>query len=333
MLTILPQQAHPASNASLPPLVSIIIPCYNSAEFIAEAIESALAQTYPRVEILVIDDGSTDGSADIIARYPVRSFHTSRAHVSAARNFGIRESLGQYVLFLDSDDRLLPNAVSAGVNAISMRPDCCMTAGGHNLIAENGDLLRTRTKPLHTRDAYARLLKHNFIECTSSVLFRRSAIIDAGGFDIDLHVSEDYDIYLRMARQCSMCLHSEVITEYRIHGSNISHKSAMMLVTTLKVLHRQHRYAFTSLKRSLCYLYGTWFWRRKYGRQLTRELVTNRQAMQKGNPDPWRILLREYPVGVLIALASRLLPFAAATALLNKVSGVKYTAPTTGSIS
>jgi len=105
------------------PLVSIVIPCYNCERFVGEAIESAMAQSYSPVEIIVVDDGSIDNSREVIARYPVRLFCIDHQGVSAARNRGIDESAGEFLLFLDSDDRLLPNAVACGVKILTDHPD------------------------------------------------------------------------------------------------------------------------------------------------------------------------------------------------------------------
>src|SRR5215210_2105808 len=94
------------------PLVSVIIPCYNQAHFLGEAIESVLGQSYPNFEIVVVDDGSPDDTAEVAARYPeVRYICQDNQGLSAARNTGLGQSEGEYVVFLDADDRLLPEAL------------------------------------------------------------------------------------------------------------------------------------------------------------------------------------------------------------------------------
>src|SRR5918993_1194548 len=98
------------------PLVSVIIPCYNQAHFLPEAIDSVLNQTYPNYEIIVIDDGSTDDATGVARRYDnVRCIRQDNQGLPASRNIGFQESRGSYLLFLDSDDRLLPNALQVGV--------------------------------------------------------------------------------------------------------------------------------------------------------------------------------------------------------------------------
>ena len=91
-----------------PPLVSVVIACYNQGRFLGEAIESALRQTYAPIEVIVADDGSTDRTAEVAAAYPVRCLRQRNQGAPAARNHGFRESHGRFVLFLDADDRLLP---------------------------------------------------------------------------------------------------------------------------------------------------------------------------------------------------------------------------------
>ena len=96
-------------------LVSVVIPCYNQAHFLGEAIESVLAQTYPHLEIVVVDDGSTDNTGEVAARYPgVRYVRQENQGLAAARNTGLRHSSGDYLVFLDADDRLLATGRGGG---------------------------------------------------------------------------------------------------------------------------------------------------------------------------------------------------------------------------
>ena len=102
-------------RSELAPLVSVVIPCYNSARYLGETIESVLAQTYARVEVIVVDDGSIDTTPKIAQSYPVQYLYKTNGGISAARNTGVVHSRGKYVLFLDHDDRLLPTAVEVGL--------------------------------------------------------------------------------------------------------------------------------------------------------------------------------------------------------------------------
>lgn len=111
-------------------LVSVIIPCYNQAHFMGDAIESVLAQTWPQREIIVVDDGSRDDPAAVVARYAgVRLLRQSNQGVSAARNHSLRESRGEFLVFLDADDRLTPQALETHLQHLQARPDCALPQG------------------------------------------------------------------------------------------------------------------------------------------------------------------------------------------------------------
>ncbi|HWO47940.1 MAG TPA: glycosyltransferase family A protein, partial [Solirubrobacterales bacterium] len=112
------------------PLVSVVIPCWNQAHYLGEAIESALSQSYPSLEVIVVDDGSEDNSAAVAARFPgVRCLRQGNSGVAAARNRGLAEAGGEYAVFLDADDRLLPDALAVGVRELEARPETAFAAG------------------------------------------------------------------------------------------------------------------------------------------------------------------------------------------------------------
>src|SRR5215212_207946 len=119
-------------------LVSVVIPCYNQAHFLGEAIESVLAQNHLRFEIVVVDDGSTDDTAEVAACYPgVRCVRQDNRGLSAARNNGLRHSEGEYVVFLDADDRLLPEALETGLKCFEAHPECAYVYGHFRVIARD----------------------------------------------------------------------------------------------------------------------------------------------------------------------------------------------------
>src|SRR5690242_15112878 len=112
-----------------PDAVSVVIPCFNQAQFLNEAIDSALRQTCPPAEVLVVDDGSDDNTAAIVAGYPsVRYLLQTHRGLAAARNTGLRHVQGTYVLFLDADDRLLSRAVAVGMATLRERPECAFVS-------------------------------------------------------------------------------------------------------------------------------------------------------------------------------------------------------------
>src|SRR6266436_3475630 len=123
-------------------LVSVIIPCYNQAHFLHEAIDSVLAQTYSNREILVVDDGSSDATAAVARSYPhVRYVYQENAGPSAARNTGLKQTRGEYLVFLDADDRLLPEALEVGVDCLRQRSKCAFAFGRCRFVTADGSML------------------------------------------------------------------------------------------------------------------------------------------------------------------------------------------------
>jgi glycosyltransferase involved in cell wall biosynthesis len=291
------------------PLVSVIVPCYNGAAFLEETLRSALAQSYAQVEVVVVDDGSTDSSPEIARRFPVRYIRQPNRGLCEARNVGIRESKGDYLVFLDADDRLKPRAIEAGLRALSQRPDCAMTVGDHVFIAADGGYLASSAKECSTHSHYEALLKSNFIEMIASVLFRRSIFDELGGFDATLRVAEDYELYLRIARALPICCHAAIVAEYRKHGTNTSRNSELMLTTTLQVLKDQAKYLGNDAGRLIAFHEGVRSWRKQYGRQLASELARSYSTL------PIDHLLRKllrlagyYPQGLFLLMLLRMFP-------------------------
>jgi glycosyltransferase involved in cell wall biosynthesis len=298
-----------STSEALDPLVSVIVPCYNAAEFLEEALRSVLAQSYPEVEVLVVDDGSTDNSAEIARRFPVRYIRQENRGLSEARNTGIRESKGSYLVFLDADDRLKPRAIETGLAALAPRPDCALTVGDHVFIAPDSSYLADSVKERHLHSHYEALLRSNFIEMISSVLFRRSIFDEVGGFDATLRVAEDYELYLRIARGWPICCHPVIVAEYRMHGTNTSRDSELMLTTTLQVLKSQARYLDNDPGRLIAFRAGVKSWRKQYGRQLASELARSYSTLRMNH------LLRKlvrlcsyYPQGLLMIMLLRVHP-------------------------
>lgn len=185
------------------PLVSVVIPAYNRADTIARALESVLAQDYARLEVIVVDDGSTDATQAVVAGFAdprIRLVAQANAGVSAARNRGIAEARGALVAFLDSDDEWLPGKVSAQV-ALFQRasPRLGLVYTGFASVAADGTA--TEHPARHRGWIYRDLLARNVVTgCGSTAMFRRAALELAGGFDPALPANEDYDLVLRVAR-------------------------------------------------------------------------------------------------------------------------------------
>ncbi len=290
------------------PLVSVVITCYNSARYLAETLASVVAQTHPRIEIIVVDDGSSDNTASIAQSYPVTYLHQQNQGVSAARNNGILHCRGEYVQFLDHDDRLLPQAIEIGVSLLERHPACAMAVGEHRYIAADGTALGYSSKRSVGRNHYLALLQHNFIESPCSVLHRRSTLPINGVFDNSVQGAEDYELYLRIARQGELILHEAVVAEYRLHNGSLSRDGERMILVTHRVLQMELPYVRGDRKKLRQHDRGCLFARRLFGRRLTRELLRCAGLPVPEAQRKLELLRRYYPLGFVAVALSRLLP-------------------------
>ncbi len=297
----------PSATDATPPLVSVVIPCYNSSRYLAEAIESVLLQTYPRIEIIVVDDGSTDETARIARSYPVHYIYQVNRGLSAARNTGILHCEGEYVLFLDHDDRLLPRAVETGVKLLEEHPECALAVGEHRYIGADGKAIGYSNKHAAGRDHYLMLLEHNFIETPCSALHRRSGIALTGGFDESLKAAEDLEFYLRTARQSTWVAHEAPVAEYRLHDSSMSRDAERMLEVSYRVLEMELPYLQGDPKKLRAHRRGVKFVERQYGRRLTRELLGKGSLVTPENRRKLKLLRRHYPLGFAAVVVSQFL--------------------------
>jgi glycosyltransferase involved in cell wall biosynthesis len=224
--------------------VAVVIPCYKQAHFLGDAIESALKQTLPPSEVVVIDDGSPDDVRSVAARYAgVRYIRQRNQGLSAARNTGIRSTTSELLVFLDSDDRLRPRAIERGVTHHLQHPGCGFVAGRMHTIAADGSLLGPWKPFPVTDDNFAQLLINHCGIYPLTVMYRRSAI-DAvgGGFDTSLRSAEDWDMDIRLARRFSFHLYNEPIAEYRKHGNNMTRNAPVMMQSIIRVLRSQREF-------------------------------------------------------------------------------------------
>ena len=230
------------------PLISVIIPCYNQAQFLGEAIESVLAQTYRFTEIVVVDDGSTNTLEEVKQRYPkVRWLRQENQGPAAARNTGLRACKGSYVAFLDADDRLLPEGLEIGVQYLEQNPDCAFVSGHCRYISVDGLALPTPGQPIVQEGHYLALLNRNYVWAGSTVLHRRECIEAVSGFNSSPKVkgAEDYELYLRITREFPVMCHGQPIAEYRqydTYGSSVSGDPGLMLGSTLFAMSRQWKH-------------------------------------------------------------------------------------------
>lgn len=220
-------------------LVTVVIPCYNQASYLGEAIESVQAQTHRGFEIVVVDDGSTDATAAVAGRHDVRLLQQDNAGLSAARNAGLALAQGDYLVFLDADDRLLPNALSDGIESLAQHPEAAFTSGHFRYIRADGSTQHEFAQEPLECPPYEGMLRGNYIGMHSTVMFRRAIFDQVGTFDTSLRACEDYDLYMRITRLHPVARHDRLVAEYRRHDASMSVRAGRMLDTALDVLAAQ----------------------------------------------------------------------------------------------
>ena len=187
------------------PLVTVVTPAYNVAKYIGEAVDSVLRQTFRNFEYLVVDDGSVDNSVDVIKAHAgddprFRLVKGEHRGLSAARNAGIREAKGEYIGFLDGDDRWHPKFLERQLRLIqSLSPDVGAVFCRSRLVLENGTLIFLQWQRAGRYDFDDFLVNCNPARNGSSMLVRKSCFADVGGFDEKLPYLEDIDMWLRIA--------------------------------------------------------------------------------------------------------------------------------------
>lgn len=234
------------------PRVSVVIPAYNAARFLPDAIESLRRQTRAVHQIIVVDDGSKDDTAQVVAGLgrDVTYVHQANAGVSAARNRGMREATGEIVAFLDADDRWVPEKVEKQLAVFERNPQvglvgtdrCDVDANGRvlldSLFRKQGmrdELVELDGRPM--ADAFSRLIRVNFLP-TSSVMVSKRVLDEVGGFDTTIRYGEDLELWARIAVRYPLVCLPDVLVLYRLHDSNAIHHTERLLTDMVRVMER-----------------------------------------------------------------------------------------------
>jgi len=209
------------------PKVSVIIPVYNGERFIAQAVDSVLNQTYRDFELIVVDDGSTDKTAEILKSYgsQIIYIYQPNRERSAARNTGIRHAQGEYLAFLDADDVWLPHKLQRQVQLLDQASEVGLVYGWAYFIDETGQRVNLSGKEMlcsfesGTR-VFEPLLFENVI-ASPTVMIRRHCIDTVGFFDESMTYTEDWDMWLRIAVHYKVGIINEPLACYRINGDSL----------------------------------------------------------------------------------------------------------------
>jgi glycosyltransferase involved in cell wall biosynthesis len=206
-------------------LVSVIIPNYNYAHYVREAIDSVLAQTYSNIEIIVVDDGSNDGSRKVLASYgdQIKTVFQQNQGVASTRNNGVNASSGEYVAFLDADDAWMPEKVKKQVSRFEADKTLGLVHVGVIEVDENGNTLLERLEGLEG-DVAAQLLllkREGILGGGSGLMVRQKVFDETGGFDTRLSTSADWDLFYQISSRYQVGFVPELLLKYRIHNSNM----------------------------------------------------------------------------------------------------------------
>jgi glycosyltransferase involved in cell wall biosynthesis len=206
------------------PLISVIIPTNNRGQFVAEAIQSVLAQTWRQLELIIVDDGSTDNTWQAVVRHSdprLRYVWQETAGRSVARNNGASQARGQFLAFLDSDDVFLQNTLELHLAAMNRLPEPGMVMGGYEYTDIAGCSLGARRPWLSGGDLGPKGWLFDCYATPSSVLLDRAWFERVGGFDRNVEIAEDWDLWLRLAYAgCPMRWTKAIVYRYRVHDNN-----------------------------------------------------------------------------------------------------------------
>ena len=258
------------------PLVSIVIPTYNRRQYVADAIESCLAQTYRNCEIIVVDDGSSDGTeAFLQERYGagIRYIFQENQGPGIARNRGIKAAGGDFIHFLDADDQLHERKIEIGLQAFRNQPDVSVIYTHYQQVASDG-VTAVSTGPFedYSDDVYCELLRQTGCRIlTSSSMFRSAALRAIGGFadDVRFRSAEDWDLFLRLAQRFRFHGINEPLVYRRVHGGMISDDKLAGAYGRLKTIQNARQYgwegcmkaaAFDELEAARHHVYALYLW-------------------------------------------------------------------------
>jgi glycosyltransferase involved in cell wall biosynthesis/O-antigen/teichoic acid export membrane protein len=282
------------SKAASVPRVSVVIPTYNMAKYLPLALESALGQGYPNLDIIVIDDGSTDDTAEVVRPYlhRIRYFRQENRGLPAARNRGLELAQGEYVRFLDADDALCADALFAQVALLNEYPQVALVHGPAHVMDSDGKVRGLRRSPLPSAAAtirpsaraFRRLLRGCDI-CVSTVMVRVAALRRVGPFQPESLPGEDWDMWLRIGAYYDQAYIPKPLAYYRVHQNSItaSYTLASFLdshLHTLRTLFARpdlsyphlEKLAYASLDRTTALVAARLRHRGPFARYLTRAL-------------------------------------------------------------
>ncbi|HOL49970.1 MAG TPA: glycosyltransferase [bacterium] len=220
--------------------VSVIVPVYNAERFIGETLRSVLCQTYKDIEVIVVDDGSTDHSVEVIKKYNdprIMLIRQQNRGVSAARNTGIKSSNGKFIALLDHDDLWLAEKIEKQMILFEKNPDVALVYSDISYIDGEGKPVSWMLKQFEPHRGYVlrELFVSDFIPCLTAV-FRKDVLEKIGLFNERYRYAEEYELFLRIARFFQFDFVDEVLACYRVHQSNLSRNIINSYLENIEIL-------------------------------------------------------------------------------------------------
>jgi glycosyltransferase involved in cell wall biosynthesis len=218
--------------------VAIVVNTYDQVHYLGDALQSCMRQTIRPSELLLVDDGSHDNPEHVVRQFPeFQIYRQENAGLSAARNAGLARISSKFIIFLDADDRLAPVAVKAGLDCFARNPNAWLVYGAYRVIDAAGQPASSVTHERLGSQPFLDLLRRgNVIAMHAAVMYRTDCLRSIAGFDDNLRVCEDFDVYLRIARVGSLATHDYCVAEYRHHEYNVSRDKRVMLEVACSIV-------------------------------------------------------------------------------------------------
>jgi glycosyltransferase involved in cell wall biosynthesis len=226
-------------DGSSEPQVTVVVPSYNMGHYLPQAVQSALAQSYPNLEVLIVDDGSTDDTLQVVRLWDsdprVRVHRQSNSGLSAARNAGIAHSSAPFIALLDADDVWLPQKLALQMPLFRDRPEVGVVYSAFERMDVERRPLPTTVPSMHRGWVSGRLLIENFVPASTAVV-RRVCFERQGLFDVTLRTGEDYDMWLRLSAHWQFDFVPTSTMGYRTHGGQMSQDYRARYATGIRIM-------------------------------------------------------------------------------------------------
>jgi glycosyltransferase involved in cell wall biosynthesis len=283
-------------------LISVIIPVLNAEKTIIPTVQSVLRQSLVDLEVIIIDDGSTDQTFSVLTQIQdsrLSVIHFLNAGVAASRNRGIQRANGKYISFLDADDLWMPDKLKDQYESLSSHPESAVAYSWVNYVDSQYKFLHSGWHIQHSGDVYEELFCRNFIENGSNILVRKQAVETIGNFDADTSPSEDWDFYLRLAEKFSFVCVPKVQVLYRVTPGSLSTQIRRMESGFLRAFDKaivRSPQRLAPLKTQALATFYSYLFHKAYTQAITsQQWITSLNILLKGlyrSPKTWNFIAK-----------------------------------------